>query len=994
MLCIFHSKSSKSIFRQSLLAMVICCSSGVSYAQQLERNQKTDQICSNIKKMIDNRIANELVSFDFYYQNGKKIKVDSILFSTKFDTLQVFCSSAMAEMPLRSSSVKQLKDSIVSVIPDSLKNISLQLYAGGVELNQLIPNFYVDDAKLYDKSKFAGLTRLQRKNVVSKPKPFDAIAGLEKSNIALWNSHGWYYEQKLGRWEWQRARLFTTLEDISPTSFVIPYLAPMLENAGATVFLPRERDWQSHEVIVDNNGSTGKSKLKASKSTKKDQGFSIGERPYTNENPFKSGTYLECGKKSKYKPVVYLPDFPEEGEYGVYVSYGKGSGEVTYRVFHTGGFTDFQVDQRMGYGTWIYLDKFLFRKGKNDETGKVVILAPKDKNQVVTADAVRFGGGMGQIVRYGQTSGRARFFEGARYYLQAAGAPDTLVWSFHKGEDDYKDDYKSRGEWVNWLMGNPFGPSDHREEKGLQVPVDLSFAFHTDAGILPNDKIVGTLGIYSSIRDDRKFPDGQSKLASRDLTDLIQTQIVDDLHRGYHNKWTRRGMWDSEYSEAYRPNVPTMLLELLSHQNLTDVRYLLEPQFKFDVSRAIYKGMLRFIATQNNYPYVVQPLPVDHLSAEFTSEKEITLKWAAVADSLEATAMPDKYMVYTAIDDNGFDNGQLSTETQMKITIPQEGKVYRFKVTAVNQGGESFPSEEIAVGIAAQSKGKVLIVNGFDRIDGPEVFETDSLSGVMRQLDQGVAYRYDMCTVGDQYDFVRKSIWTDDDNPGLGASYADLETTIFRGNTFDFAAVHGKSILNAGYSFVTASDEVMEDGLIDMNQYLATDLLYGEEKTSSLPGDRSTPRYSIYNEKMLTALEKYTQQGGNIFISGSYIGTDMPHDTLTANRIKRLLKFRWRTDHAVKNVNFVSVSPLFKFDGEVNTDYNLQQYPAEAPDAIEPADKEGQTILRYPENNTSAAVAVPGKYKIVAFGFPFECVKNQATRDDIFRQIFDFFEKN
>ena len=42
-------------------------------------------------------------------------------------------------------------------------------------------------------------------------------------------------------------------------AYTLPFLVPMLENAGATVFIPRERDWQVHEVIVDNDGSTGNS---------------------------------------------------------------------------------------------------------------------------------------------------------------------------------------------------------------------------------------------------------------------------------------------------------------------------------------------------------------------------------------------------------------------------------------------------------------------------------------------------------------------------------------------------------------------------------------------------------------------------------------------------------------------------------------------------------------------------------------------------------------
>ena len=50
--------------------------------------------------------------------------------------------------------------------------------------------------------------------------------------------------------------LFQTVEDIGPTAFTIPYLIPMLENAGANVFVPRERDVQTNEVIVDNDFHT------------------------------------------------------------------------------------------------------------------------------------------------------------------------------------------------------------------------------------------------------------------------------------------------------------------------------------------------------------------------------------------------------------------------------------------------------------------------------------------------------------------------------------------------------------------------------------------------------------------------------------------------------------------------------------------------------------------------------------------------------------------
>ena len=63
--------------------------------------------------------------------------------------------------------------------------------------------------------------------------------GLDGRHIALWQSHGQYYEQSRGRWEWQRPCLFQTVEDLFTQSFVLPFLVPMLENAGAYVLRSR-----------------------------------------------------------------------------------------------------------------------------------------------------------------------------------------------------------------------------------------------------------------------------------------------------------------------------------------------------------------------------------------------------------------------------------------------------------------------------------------------------------------------------------------------------------------------------------------------------------------------------------------------------------------------------------------------------------------------------------------------------------------------------------
>ena len=54
----------------------------------------------------------------------------------------------------------------------------------------------------------------------------------------------------------------------------------------------------------------------------------------------------------------------------------------------------------------------------------MVVLSNESSEQgVVCADAVRFGGGMGNIARGGKTSGLPRYLEGARYSAQWAGMP-------------------------------------------------------------------------------------------------------------------------------------------------------------------------------------------------------------------------------------------------------------------------------------------------------------------------------------------------------------------------------------------------------------------------------------------------------------------------------------------------------------------------------------------------------------------------------------------
>ncbi len=937
------------------------------------------------------------------YLKRDSTEITRIEFLKKPNRIRLTADSQLAFAPFREDLIDSLLTKIGRGLTEPYTKYQVELYTGREDVRNLVPSYYRTNARSIDRRRTPG--SLKRKSpplVTHLSRPWLSASSLYNINIALWHSHGWYYEPKLNRWEWQRARIFQTVEDIYPLSYTLPFLVPMLENAGANVFVPRERDWQVHEVIVDNNGSTGNSLYVAGdylEESADSTGFAYGSPPYVNENPFRLGSYHSMlSDRIPSEMIQWIPDIPEGGDYAVYISFHStpaSAEDALYRVYHESGISEFRINQQMGGGTWVYLGKFRFKKGVNPGEGRVVLSNIGSKRgRTITADAVKFGGGMGNISRNGLTSQRPRYQEGARYYLQYAGMPDTLVWKLND-DNDYNDDYQSRGEWVNYLVGAPSGPLANRRAQGLGIPVDLSLAFHTDAGITDNDTVVGTLGIYSTTHDRGRFPTGMSRMASRDLTDLIQSQIVEDLREVYDPAWTRRGMWDRGYSEAFRPNVPSMLLELFSHQNFLDMRFGQEPGFRFDVSRAIYKGIMRFLNSQYGIDYVIQPLPVDHFETGLTEQGGIRLSWKPVDDPLEPTAVAESYIVYTRMDGGGFDNGTVVAVNEYLLEHPQPDVIYSFKVTALNRGGESFPSEVLSACITSGAQECIAVVSAFDRTGGPAWFDDTQYAGFMNMVDQGVPWGVDLHTVGDQYDYVKASPWLDDDSPGHGASYADLEARVIPGNSFDFSYVHGLSIRNAGYSFVSLSDESAMDDSLDLQAYPVLDYLAGEEKSSYLPKNDSVIHYQVWPGPMLTVLASYLEGGGSLFVSGAHIASDM-HQNEQDSLVGGLLKFKWRTGNASRLGTFYSMDPDFAPVTEsfrFNTGVDPVLYTVEGADALEPVDSTSVTLLRYSENNMSAGVAYGGAYRVVSMGFPFETITSQEMRDRIMKQAISYLMK-
>ena len=456
-----------------------------------------------------------------------------------------------------------------------------------------------------------------------------------------------------------------------------------------------------------------------------------------------------------------------------------------------------------------------------------------------------------------------------------------------------------------------------------------------------------------------------------------------------------------------------MLLELLSHQNFADMKYGLDPTFRFDVSRAVYKGMLKYLSNRYGQEYVVQPLPVDHIAADFETGNRVVLSWKAVDDPLEPTAAPTGYIVYRRIGDGAFDCGTRVTETEaddegyMRWTtdIPS-GEVASFKVAAYNDGGIGFTSETVSIGLPLQPKdslaSKVLIVNNFDRISGPAYFDMEERAGFDGRTDSGVPHIRDITFVGDMYNFRRCDEWISNDRPGFGASYTDMAGEIIAGNTFDYPSVHGKAILKAGYAFTSSSNERFCRDTSVRSGIWAIDLICGKQVTTKTG---NIQKYTVFPSELQSALKDFTSKGGNILVSGAYIGTDLCDsiypdirtDSTSVDFAKNVLGYRFVTNQASRKGKVLPVANReIQRHGslEFATEMNPDIYCVESPDGIAPAGACGKTIYRYADSGVSAGVAHKGEgYRCVSLGFPIETLNGPAQIENIITTTLAYFRQ-
>lgn len=929
------------------------------------------------------------------YSSADKITIEDTKVNSEAKTLSLYVNEGFSSQPFTPQLVEEIYETVKTKVDTAYRDYTLTIYAQGVRIEDLIPTNLKetpDSFRTYAQGFGTSLPWVSRQS-----EPYRITRGLAGKHISLWASHGKYYKTSTQKWVWQRPRLYCTSEDLLTQSIVVPYLIPMLENAGAIVYTPRERDWQKNEVVVDNDTPDiqGVYREDCARHDWADAGIGFAHlRRYYNdkENPFEEGSCRMAetvDNERNASTALWVPYITEEGDYAVYVSYRtlpNSVSDASYTVRHKGVDTSFRVNQKMGGGTWVYLGTFRFGAGCNTDNSVILSNFSNGKG-AVTADAVRFGGGISNIARGDSTmaepmsSGLPRCMEAARYSAMWSGIPDW-VYSV-KDKDDYGDDINTRPLSSNYVArGSEFLPGD----SGLAVPLELSLALHSDAGVTRDSSFIGSLAIYTRDFNEGFTAAGLSRLTSRDLADIVLTQVTQDM-RAYCGKWNRRQLYDRNYGETREPMIPGMILEMFSHQNWNDMRYAHDPNFKFALARSIYKGVGKYLHTvhPDAGEFVPQPLPVSALSAVTdTDNRKILLNWKPTYEAADSSAAPKGYVVYVAKGDTDFDNGHVTDKPSFEIT-PEKGVLYRFKVAALNDGGKSMPSTEVCASFGGKNTQKILLTDAFSRMSAPFTFDTADSCGFDMDRDPGVADVRTTEYCGRQLDFNKNGIYKTGAG-GLGNSSDEWEGMILAGNTHDYSTRHAKDILSSG-AFDISSCEASALPYIRLSHFQLVDFIFGAQKCDAT----AVRQYKTFTNDMRSQLSEYAMGGGNILVSGAFIGSDMASDE-ERRFTENILKYKYVASLSADSIPTTVSGNNISFG--IYDSPNEKNYWVRSTDVIEGTDSAFSTML-YGKNGASASVAYDGEdYRTMSFGFPLDCITDSVKRRKIVTSAVLFLLKN
>lgn len=754
--------------------------------------------------------------------------------------------------------------------------------------------------------------------------------------------HGWEWNSTLGRYDSDdRGDYNEVLEPLGNQDQLTAY-ADYLLRAGATVVPMRPIGRQINEVVLDNDSpgvtfSAGWSNSSQTKYYDEDYGAVADAIPYK---------FAATTTGAETATATYTPNIPAAGFYPVYtwVLYGTDRTAQTYRINHTGGTTEVVVDHSKVGSGWVYLGTYHFDSGSSSALGSVQIgnKAPAT-GDVVIADAIRFGNGMGD-------------------YLQA-GAPTV---SGYPREDEISLDWIARMVGVGTTLAN-VGATDNVSAPSNMAQYMYHGAFGEAVYIGMHSNGGGGRGARGLYTNDA----GQRTPHQVDLALMMAQQIDSDMRSltgVFEYEWSAsNAQADShinfgEINLGPSAEMDATIIEVAFHDSVEDAAIMRDPKGRDQIARSMYQGTLQYFATFGTPVATNTSLPTAPTNVRVVSNAsgQITISWSAGPTSPSANdGTATGFRLYASVDGYGFDGGTLVAgggTTSATLNGYDPNTAYYFRVAAVNAGGESKPSEVVTALPSGGAK-QILIVNGFDRFD--------------RFGD----FRYPYVLTADG---LVDRVW-----PRYN-------------NSFDYV-VQVQSAIQAshpGTHVASTSNEAVISGVVNLSEFETVIWILGEESTAD----------DTFNATEQTKVATFLNAGGKLFATGAEIGWDLDAQNNGRTFYESTLKTNYVSDDAGtysaagnSGSIFTGLGTFSFSNGAAFSSLDGQLYNVDYPDVIAPLGGALSALTYSGGTGGTAAIqasAANGIGNLVIFGFPFETITTAANRAAVMDRVLDFFYPN
>lgn len=736
--------------------------------------------------------------------------------------------------------------------------------------------------------------------------------------------HGWTAGSS--SWFLQRGLLHDMIEDYGNLEQLNSFVE-LCHRAGATVVPFRPVGYQPIEIVLDQDDPE----------VSYDGAWSNSSgSPYYENNRTVSGVHYRFASASAVETALarYTPVLPATDFYPVYTWVLDSTNRTTqtYRIVYAGGATEVVVDHRLVGKGWVWLGNYYFEAGTG---GYVEISNRSSAGGVVIADAIRLGSGLGDVAGAGPgtPSGYPRDEEAARYWAEseagnnAVGLPSS-IWDCCA--QDIDDNVGTAARWAR-EMNNQAYDNDRWRRVYLE--------FHSNAA---DGSARGTVALITQNATAHQAEFAQI-LGEEIEGDMLLLDVDFEHAWAVRNPNTYLGSFGAISTTNNGDEFDATILEVAFHDNPDDAELLLDPKVREAVARSSVHALVKFLHSLpgSGVPLAFAPERPARLSLIGTGAGEVQIAWQPPPAGEAYGDPPSGYRIYRSLNGYGFDGGlDVGDVLSATLTDVPAGQTTFMRVAAYNAGGESPPSETLAVRLEPDGPAEVLIVNGFDRID--------------RAQDP------------------RQSL------AGIGVQRRPILRHV---NSRDYAVQHGLALASAGVSFDACANEAVLSANVNLLDYPAVVWICGEESS----GDAT---FDAQEQSLLT---QYLSVGGSLLVSGAEIAWDLDYLNNGRAFYRNMLGAQYAADDA--QTYQVSPTPGGLFDGlpAFALDDGTMYYDAEFPDVL--TSGAGAEPALYYAGGTGgvAAVAYEGAFRVVNLGFPFEIMMDPAARAALAQRVMAFF---